>query len=90
MVAILDFGKKKGVHTFHVTGSKDELHKIVEATRENGGKFADTPIINHVHRGQYILYLKLQLELVGVNGGYEQRNRDAFTIKHDSKTDNEK
>jgi hypothetical protein len=90
LVAILDFGKKKGVHTFHVTGSKDELHKIVEATRENGAIFADTPIINHVHRGQYILYLKLKLELVGVNGGYEQRNRNAFTVNNDGKTDIEK
>lgn len=86
MVAVLDFGKKQGVHTFHVTGSKEELQKIVEAMRENGAKFADTPIINHVHRGQYILYLKLQLELVGV-GGYEQRNRNAFTIEGNGKKD---
>lgn len=81
MVMVLDFGKKKGIHTFHVTGTRDELNKIVRETRKNGGKFADTPIINHVHRGQYILYLKLQLELVGV-GGNEQSNRNAFTIEN--------
>ena len=82
MVMVLDYGKKNGVHTFHVTGSREELRKIVNSTRTAGGQFADTPIINHVHRGQYILYLKLQLELVGV-GGNEQRNRNAFTIKDD-------
>jgi hypothetical protein len=82
MVAILDFGKKKGVQTYHITGGKVDLNKILDSVHEAGGQFADTPIINHVHRGQYILYLKLKLELVGV-GGNEQANR--ISSKNDSK-----
>jgi hypothetical protein len=73
MVMVLDFGKKNGVQTFHVTGSKEELRKIVKESRKAGAYFADTPLINHVHRGQYILYLKLKLELVGV--GASERNQ---------------
>jgi hypothetical protein len=84
MVMVLNYGEKNGVHSFNVTGSKMELHKIVDSVRKEDVKFVVDPIINHVHRGQYILYLKIQLDSVGV-GGNEQRNRNAFTVKNNGK-----
>jgi hypothetical protein len=80
LVSILDFGKKQGVQTYHITGGKVELNKIVDSVHEAGGQFAETPKINHVHRGQYILYLKLNLDFAGV-GENEQRGTNAFASK---------
>lgn len=82
MVAILDFGKKHGVQTYHITGGKVDLNKILDSVHIAGGEFADTPIINHVHRGQYILYLKLKLDLVGAINN-EQRQNNSISNKND-------
>jgi hypothetical protein len=82
MVMVLNYGEKDGIHSFNVTGSIEDLHKIIDSVHDSGGEFSEDPIFKHVHRGQYILYLKLKVGLVGV-GTNEQCNRNAITVEND-------
>jgi hypothetical protein len=67
-VMIGNFGIRNGVQVYTITGLKDDLYKIIEECREMEAKFEDTPTINHVHRGQWVLHLKLKIP-VGVGSG---------------------
>jgi hypothetical protein len=68
MVMVGSWGTKAGVQLFTVTGTKEECTTIVEEARQAGAKFDDTPIINHVHTGQWHVLLKLKIPVgVGSN-----------------------
>lgn len=56
-----NFGIKNGVQTYRICGSKDDLYKIIEECRIMEASFDDTPIINHVHRGQWTMLLKIKV-----------------------------
>lgn len=56
-----DFGEKEGIRTFRICGSKEDVYRVVYEARDMGHKFADTPIINHVFRGQWTTLLKLKV-----------------------------
>ena len=58
-VMIGDFGVKKGVQTFRICGSKEDLYKIIEECWKMEAKFYDTPNILHVHRGQWTMLLQI-------------------------------
>jgi hypothetical protein len=73
MVMVGKWKEKDGVQAYTITGTKEDLYNIVNEVRENGGKFDDTPIINHVHNGQYHVILKLKIA-VGVGANDQQNN----------------
>lgn len=54
------FPEKDGVISYRICGTKADIYEIINEAREMGHKFADTPIINHVHRGQWSTLLKLK------------------------------
>lgn len=56
-----DFGEKNGVRTYRICGTKEDIYKVIEEARVMGHKFADTPIINHVFRGQWSTLLQLKI-----------------------------
>jgi hypothetical protein len=72
MVMVGTWRARNGIQTYTVNGSKEELQKIIEEITKNGGSFAESPNISHVHKGQYHVLLKLKLP-VGV-GASDQIN----------------
>jgi hypothetical protein len=62
------FGIKDGSQLYILTGDKSELEEIINECRMNEIRFADTPEINHVHRSQWVLKLKIKIP-VGVGNG---------------------
>jgi hypothetical protein len=56
-----DFGEKNGIRTYRICGSKEDIYRVIGEAREMGHKFDDTPIVNHVFRGQWTTLLKLKL-----------------------------
>lgn len=56
-----NFGEKNGVQTYRICGDKDDLYKVIDECRAMEAKFDDTPIINHVFRGQWTMLLKIKL-----------------------------
>ena len=73
MVMVGKWKEKNGVQPYTITGTKDDIETIIKEVRENGGKFDDTPIINHIHNGQYHVILKLKIP-VGVGANDTQNN----------------
>jgi hypothetical protein len=61
MVMVGEWKAKDGQRSFTVCGTKEEIYQVLEAVRESGGKFADTPVVNYVHRGQWHTLLKLKV-----------------------------
>jgi hypothetical protein len=59
-VQVYNFGMKNGIQTYRVIGDKADLYKIIEECREMDAKFGDTPVINHVRKGQWTMILKLK------------------------------
>lgn len=68
MVMVGEWAPRDGYKAYTITGTRDEIYKIIGEVREAGGKFADTPNICHIHRGQYHVLLKLK---IAVEVGYE-------------------
>jgi hypothetical protein len=67
MVMVGEWKANKGVISYTVTGTKDDVYKILAEVKEAGGKFADTPVVNQVHNGQWHMLLKLKIPVeVGV------------------------
>lgn len=64
-VQVYDFGERNGVKTYRVNGDKKDLEKLLEECRKADARFDDTPILNHVRKGQWSVVLKLKLP-VGV------------------------
>lgn len=60
-VYVFDFGEENGVHTLRINGSKEDLEKVIETCREEKANFEGVPILNHVHRGDWTLLLKLRM-----------------------------
>jgi hypothetical protein len=60
-VMVGNFGVKDGVQTFRICGTKEDLYKLIDECREMDAHFDSTPIINHVHRGQWTMLLKIKL-----------------------------
>ncbi len=60
-VMIGDFGNREGVQTYRICGTKEDLYEIINTCRKLDAKFDDTPIINHVHNGQWTMRLKIKI-----------------------------
>jgi len=60
-VMIGNFGIKNGVQAYRICGEKNDLYRVIDECRKMGHKFDDTPIVNHVHRGQWTMLLKLKV-----------------------------
>lgn len=56
-----DFGKNnEGVYTYRINATlKEELYDLIDAVREQGWRFFDTPNIMKAHGRTYTLLLKL-------------------------------
>lgn len=61
MVMVGSWAEKEGVKAYTITGTKEEIYKILNEVRENGGKFADTPNICRAVGNQYHVLLKLKV-----------------------------
>jgi len=75
-VMIFDFGKKEGVQTYRVTGTKEDLMKMLKEVINEGGEFKNgVPKIDRVHNGNYTLLLELKLQPVGA-GAHGKRGKN--------------
>jgi hypothetical protein len=63
MVMIGEWPIDNGVLAYTITGTKEELTNILKALKEDDFIFANEPIFNHVHRGQWHLYLKIKIPI---------------------------
>jgi hypothetical protein len=61
MVMVGQWPEKDGIKAYTITGTKEEIYKILNEVRENGGKFADTPNICRIHNSQCHVLLKLKV-----------------------------
>lgn len=53
---------KNGVRPYRVNGSYDDLYTLIAECRINKIKFADTPIVNPLRKGQWTVLLKVIVE----------------------------
>jgi hypothetical protein len=63
VVMVGSWPPKNGVQNYTITGTKEEIYKILDEVRENGGKFAATPNICRVVGNQWHVLLKLNLHV---------------------------
>lgn len=55
------FKPQKGVQTYRINGSYDDLYKIIDELREVNAKFDQTPLIQKLRKGQWTMLLKIKL-----------------------------
>lgn len=60
-VMIGNFGTKEGIATYRICGAKEDLIKIINECKLMDAVFENTPIVSHVHRGQWTMLLKLKV-----------------------------
>lgn len=63
------FPVKNGVQQYRINGSYDDLYTLIAECRLNNIKFADTPIVNQLRKGQWTVLLKIRVESVEVRQG---------------------
>jgi hypothetical protein len=59
MIMIGYLGEKNGIILYRLCGTKEKIYEEIGNFRYNGYKFFSTPIVNHVHRGQWTCLLQL-------------------------------
>jgi hypothetical protein len=72
VVMVGEWKAKEGIQSYTITGSYDEIYRIIDEVRQEGGKFADTPNICRVHAGQWHVLLKLK---VAAEVGLHDKNK---------------
>jgi len=55
------FKPQKGVQTYRINGSYEDLYKIIDELREVQAKFDQTPLIQKLRKGQWTMLLKIKL-----------------------------
>jgi hypothetical protein len=60
-------GVHKGVATYRINGSYDDLYTLIAECRLNGIEFADTPVVNPLRKSQWTLLLKIKVDNVEVH-----------------------
>ena len=66
---VYDFGDRDGVKSYRVSGSKEDLYRVLDECREMDCRFDDTPILTHVRKGQWTMMLRIKVAVeVGGEG----------------------
>ena len=78
MAFIANFGITKGVHTWRVNGSKQELIELLEGLENENIKYKNgiAPQIEHIHNSGYTLLLELLIEEKGAAGYDNRKNKN--------------
>ena len=58
---VYDFGQKNGVHTYRVSGIKEDLYRVLTECKELKAEFDIEPDISHVRNGLWTMLLKIKI-----------------------------
>lgn len=62
-IFVVNYGNVDGVQRFRVHGTMPELIEVVKKTTLMGHIFLNKPIIEHVRKNQYTVWLELSVPL---------------------------
>lgn len=62
-VFVVNYGNVGGVHRFRVHGTMKELLEVIEGTLLVGHTFVTKPIIEHVRKNEYTMWVELDVPI---------------------------
>jgi hypothetical protein len=62
-IFVVNYGNVDGVHRFRVHGTMKELLTVIEGTLLVGHRFVTKPVIEHVRKNEYTMWVELDIPL---------------------------